>query len=130
MKDIEHVTRLFEMLSLNFSRSPWSRMQGPYGWIRLLRREIDELEEALKSGDMAHIKEELGDVLWTSLTLALSFKRLVPSGLFLEVVSGSIAKMRQRKPWVFDGSDITFTAEEEHALFRANKAAAKEEAHE
>ena len=45
----------------------WDDIDGVWGKVR---EELDELREAVSSGDMAHAQEELGDVLFTLVNVA------------------------------------------------------------
>lgn len=106
--------------SLNYKRSPWSQAQGPLGWINLVRGELDELEVEVKAGNYDNVEDEFGDVIWCVASLALAV-RATGKVLVSNAMTRSLTKMRARKPWIFDGSVIEFTAEEEHNNFRKNK---------
>ena len=49
---------------------PWDRAQGSADFARYLTDEVEELVEALKSGDKPHAREEFGDVFFTLLATA------------------------------------------------------------
>ena len=46
---------------------PWDREQAAADFARYLKEEVEELVEALKSGDNPHAREEFGDVFFTLL---------------------------------------------------------------
>lgn len=50
------------------------RWEDAKGVISKLREELDELEEALNTGERTEIEAELGDVLWTSYILSSYIK--------------------------------------------------------
>ena len=78
---------------------------------------------AIANGDRDNLKEELGDLLWDVVMCALLAER---SGHFAahEVFDGVVAKMRRRKPFVFDGTAVT--AEDAKRIWAAAKAREKE----
>ena len=49
---------------------PWDREQGAADFARYLTDEVEELVEALNSGDNRHAGEEFGDVFFTLLATA------------------------------------------------------------
>lgn len=117
---ISGMTGLFKDLELNFNRSEWCRSRTVEQWIGLLKDEIEELEEGLKEKDQDNAREELGDVIHNTICLMLSMEHhrlaYVPS-----VLNGSVRKLRDRKPWIFDGSNKYLSSEEENALYKKMK---------
>ncbi len=104
------------------ARCPWTtaRTVDEYaGWIR---SEADELLSAVANGDRQNLKEELGDLLFDVVVCILLAER---SGFFpaREVMDGVVAKMRRRKPFVFDGTQVT--VEEAKRLWAQEKAREK-----
>ena len=89
---------------------PWDREQGAADFGRYLAGEVDELLEALKSGDDAHAREEFGDVFFSLLATAAAAEE---EGRFrlgdaLEEIHG---KMIRRHEHVF-GDATAETAED------------------
>ena len=123
---LENFKELFKSLCTNFNRSPWTREQGVSGALQSLQGELDELKEAYAAKDPTHVQEELGDVFWNCITLALACQRECIA-LTPQTLAGASKKLHDRKPWIFDGSEITHTAEEEQTKYLQMKARLKEE---
>jgi XTP/dITP diphosphohydrolase len=118
------LSALIADLKLNQVRSPWAKAQGVAGWTKQLASEVDEVLEVVASDaiDVPHLSEELGDVLWTWIASALALEASGGPSIE-ELVAGAQAKLRRRKPWVFDGStDLPGTADEETVRYLAQKA--------
>jgi NTP pyrophosphatase (non-canonical NTP hydrolase) len=111
---------LFEEAQTNFNRSPFAKKQGSEGWFKLLEGELKELHEAIASNNPTRVEEESGDVFWNLMHLLFALQREGRS--YTPLLFTAISKkMHERKPWIYDGSEITFTAEQEAAQFKANK---------
>ena len=118
-----------EDLRFNRTRSPWAQSAGLRGWLRALENEVvevrDEITPEAGAPRLQHAAEEMGDVLgnWISLSLAIE----AAGGPTVEdIVTAARAKLHARKPWVFDGSPVFATADEEHAAYAVNKAKLKD----
>ena len=105
------------------ARCPWTTAQTTERYARELRSEADEVLLAIANGDRDNLKEELGDLLWDVVMCALLAER---SGHFPahEVFDDVVAKMRRRKPFVFDGTAVT--AEDAKRIWAAAKAREKQ----
>jgi len=79
---------------------PWDREQTLETLRGYLLEETYELLEALDSGDPAHIREELGDVLLEVVFIAQVCSEQGHFGID-EVAGGIAAKLRRRHPHVF-----------------------------
>ena len=83
----------------------WKAEQTHISLLPYLREETAELVEAVESGDLDHVCEELGDVL-----LQVVFHAAVAeqAGAFTidDVAAGIVAKLRRRNPHVFDPASI------------------------
>ena len=92
---------------------PWKREQTHRSLARYLEEEASETLEAIDTGDLDHLREELGDLL-----LQVYFHAVIAeeSGAFTvdDVARGISEKMHSRNPHVFDsdGSPTTLTATE------------------
>jgi len=84
---------------------PWDREQTPRTLADYLVEETHELVEAIRSEDPADIREELGDVWFLLLFVAMLMER---SGSFTlsDVLDQAAAKMTRRHPHVF--ADVEF----------------------
>ena len=89
--------RVMEQLRAECS---WKREQTHRSLARYLLEETHEVLEAIDTGDLAHLREELGDLL-----LQVYFHAIIAaeSGAFTidDVAADVVAKMRRRNPHVF-----------------------------
>ena len=106
---------------------PWKAAQTHTSLARYLLEETHETLEAIDSGDSAHLREELGDVL---LQVFLHTAIAEESGEFTldDVASDATAKMVRRNPHVFeaaaDGPSL-LTPAEVNAEWERHKAVEK-----
>ena len=116
---IASFTRLADAVQQVVARCPWLKQRTLEQYAHELRAEADEVLLALANDDQANLKEELGDLLWDTLICARLAER---AGHFPahEVVDEVVAKMRRRKPYVFDGTEVT--AQEAERIWAAVKA--------
>jgi XTP/dITP diphosphohydrolase len=104
---------------------PWDAEQTHTSLLKYLIEETYELVEAVESGDRAHLREELGDLL-----LQVMFHARIaqehPSDAFDidDVAAGIAAKLVRRHPHVF-GDTTAATAAEVEANWEVLKAAEK-----
>jgi XTP/dITP diphosphohydrolase len=83
----------------------WKAGQTHESLVPFLREETEELVEAIESGDVDHVREELGDVLLQVVFHAVIAEQ---AGQFTldDVARGITEKMRRRNPHVFDPASI------------------------
>ncbi len=81
---------------------PWDREQTPESLAEYLIEESHELAAALKAGDVAGAREELGDVAFLLLFVARLFERKGQFSL-ADALDENRAKMIRRHPHVFAG---------------------------
>lgn len=115
-------TPLFELIArLRHPETgcPWDRKQRFVDLVQPLLNEAQELREAVEAGDRAHIREELGDVLFNVCALLRAAEE---EGLFEPeaAMQGVIDKMTGRHPHVF-GDARAATEQEAQALYLAAK---------
>jgi MazG family protein len=79
---------------------PWDREQKLRDLGRYLKEEADEVFKAIESGDMAHVCEELGDLLFNLIHAARIAEE---EGAFdiRQVIIGARDKIVRRHPHVF-----------------------------
>lgn len=79
---------------------PWDQKQTPESFKPYLLEETHELAEAIDSGDIDHIKEELGDLFFQASFLGNLYAE---AGHFTidDCIEGIIEKMIRRHPHVF-----------------------------
>ena len=118
---------LIEDLRLNQQRSPWAKVQGVDGWTDQLSKEVAEVREAVQeaSADDLHLGEEMGDVLWTWIAAAIVLEERGGPSMDAIIVNAQ-AKLRRRKPWVFDKTaTLPSTPEEENKIYLEMKRVAQ-----
>jgi XTP/dITP diphosphohydrolase len=102
----------------------WKRGQTHRSLARYLLEETHETLEAIDTGDAAHLREELGDLL-----LQVYFHAVIAeeTGEFTldDVAADITAKMRRRNPHVF-GDEVGGTPEEINEAWEAIKATEKQ----
>lgn len=105
------------------ARCPWTTARTVEQYAPELRAEADEVLLAVANRDRANLREELGDLLWDVVICALLAER---SGYFAahEVLDQVVAKMQRRKPFVFDGTEVT--EEEAKRIWTTAKAREKQ----
>ena len=105
---------LHQAITKDRKYSPWSKERTLSERANMLQEESQEVLQALENGDMANLKEELGDVIWDAIAVAVIAEE---KGLFTteEVLRRVVEKFQQRKPWIFRG--IAVSKEEESRLW-------------
>ena len=89
---------------------PWDQKQTLSDLGRYLREEAEEAVQAIASGDMAHVREELGDLLF-NLIHAARIAEEAGSFDIRQVVEGARDKIIRRHPHVFGDAKATTTEE-------------------
>lgn len=99
---------------------PWDRKQTARSFASYLTEEVEELHEAMDSGDKAHAEEEFGDVLFCLIATAACAES---EGLFTleNALRRAHEKMVRRHEHVF-GEDRAGTAEDALASWNRIKA--------
>jgi len=91
---------------------PWDAEQTHRSLVRYLVEECYELVEAIEAGDVAHLKEELGDVLLQIVFHADIAAGTPAEGFDIQDVAAAVAaKMRARHPHVFGQAGPRSSAE-------------------
>jgi XTP/dITP diphosphohydrolase len=99
------LAELVEVMRRLRTECAWKADQTHESLVPFLREETEELVEAIESGDLDHVREELGDVL---LQVVFHAAIAEQAGAFTldDVARGITAKMRRRNPHVFDPASI------------------------
>lgn len=118
MQTLEELIRVVSRLR---KECPWDKEQTHRSLTKYLIEEAHETADAVESGDMTSVKEELGDVL---LQVLLHAEIASESGAFnLEDVARTLTeKMIRRHPHVF-GEQASATAEQVRSNWERIKAA-------
>ena len=99
------VSEFVEVMRRLRSECAWKAGQTHESLVPFLEEETAELVEAIGSGDVDHVREELGDVLLQVVFHAVIAEQ---AGEFTldDVARGITEKMRRRNPHVFDPASI------------------------
>ena len=129
MSDYPHLLRLIETMATLRGEGgcAWDREQDHQSLVPYLIEEVHELVDAIESGDVDEMREELGDVLYQLLFHA-DIAREDPTESFSidDVARATDEKMRRRHPHVF--GDVTVeNVEQIRDNWAAIKAAEKSE---
>jgi uncharacterized protein YabN with tetrapyrrole methylase and pyrophosphatase domain len=89
---------------------PWDRAQDEASMAQYVLAEAAELDQAVRAGDVGHVREEIGDVLFALIGMALVAEEKGHFSL-LDLLEKVEAKMVRRHPHVF-GDKRAKTAEE------------------
>jgi MazG family protein len=89
---------------------PWDKEQTHLSILPQLREEVRELVDAVRKGNDAHIREELGDVL---LHVMFHAEIATREGRFTieDVIEGLVDKLKRRHPHVFGSARVTSSAQ-------------------
>jgi len=113
---------LVAALKQSRKKCPWAREVITKEHIERLKDEVRELKEAIKKGNKDEIRDELGDVIWDALFIAIIEEE--KGNLTIdEIFEKAAQKLKRRKPWVF-GNEVVKTPEE--AVRRWNEIKQKE----
>ena len=99
------VSEFLEVMRRLRTECAWKAGQTHESLVEFLREETEELVEAIDSGDVDHVREELGDVLLQVVFHAVIAEQ---AGEFTldDVARGITEKMRRRNPHVYDPASI------------------------
>ncbi len=113
---------LYLALKVNREKCHWASKVDIEEYSDELISEIEEVKKAVKNNDMKNLKEEVGDMLWDAIFLAIIAEE--KAGFELkEALQGALDKLKRRKSWMFEGKDVTI--EEARRIWREAKAKEK-----
>jgi len=117
----ESFDEMLDAMRKNLKHCGWTKERTVEGYVDEIISEANELKEAIEKKDYENLKEEIGDLLWDTFTLALIAER---DGLFnaKDSVKSIVEKIKRRKPQIFTGENLT----REEALERWKKAKEEE----
>ncbi len=99
---------LLETVRTLREQCPWDRKQTAATTRPLMLNEAYELDEALATGDAAHITEELGDYLFMGIFLANVLA--AEKGVKLEdALAGIVTKLKRRHPHIYGDEEVVDT---------------------
>jgi XTP/dITP diphosphohydrolase len=86
---------------------PWKRQQTHQTLARFLMEEAYEAYDAIAAGDLAALREELGDVLLQVVLHARMAEEADPPWSIDDLAGELVAKLVRRNPHVFGGPELT-----------------------
>jgi XTP/dITP diphosphohydrolase len=104
-QDLERLEQFMAIVARVRSECPWDAAQTPESLCPYVLEEAYETVDAIESGGIQHIQEELGDLL---LQIALQAQIFSERGLFgwAEIAQGITDKLIRRHPHVFAEADL------------------------
>lgn len=90
---------------------PWDREQTAFSLADYIIEESHELVSAIRSDKPAHVKDELGDLLFLLLFVSLLYEKKDQFS-FADALNGAAEKMIRRHPHVF--ANANFQSKDEH----------------
>lgn len=112
--------QLLEIMQKLRAECPWDKAQTPESLTRYAIEEAYEVEAAVRSGDLQHIKEELGDVLLQVIFQSQMYSEKNAFN-FQDVVEGLKEKLIRRHPHVYDEHFKDLTEQQVSALWQQIK---------
>ncbi len=109
MSNYPHLERLVETMAIlrGTDGCAWDREQDHHTLVAYLIEEVHELVDAIESGDVEGMKEELGDVLYQLLFHADIAREHPDEGFDIDAVAAvADEKMRRRHPHVFGDVEV------------------------
>lgn len=105
-----HFDEFYELLKIDRKKSPFSSSQTLKSRYEKLQTEMEELKIAIDRCDLENLKEEIGDVVWDLLALAIIAEE---DGSFKieDILKDSLAKLKRRKPWLLEDKQLTVEEE-------------------
>ena len=98
--------RFVEVMGILRTDCPWDAEQTHRSLVQYLVEETMETVEAIESGDPAHLREELGDLL-LQVVFHATIAAEQPDGFDLDDVARAVAdKLVARHPYVFEAEDV------------------------
>jgi len=97
---VYQLDQLLEIMARLRAECPWDRAQTPQSLTRYAIEEAYEVEAAIRDGDVAHIRDELGDLLLQVVFQAQMYSEQ-GAFAFADVVDTLAHKLIRRHPHVF-----------------------------
>jgi NTP pyrophosphatase (non-canonical NTP hydrolase) len=95
-----------DLVEKNFEYCPWTKTRTLDQWKDALVEEVKEVGKAIETSDYKNLKEELGDLLWDTITIAVFAEK---RGHFnsADVLKELKEKINRRKPYLQTGEEVT-----------------------
>ncbi len=97
---------LLKLIKLSRTNCPWQEELTIEDQKQEFLDEANEVVESVDNKDWDNLKDELGDVLWDTLTLATMAEE---QGHFKaeEIINAINDKIKRRKPYIFEKHNLT-----------------------
>lgn len=120
----ESFDEMLDALRKNIKHCGWVKGHTVESYTKEIVNEANEIKEAIDKKDFENLKEEIGDLLWDVLTLAMIAER---DNLFnaKDALKSVTEKMKRRKPYIFEGKKVS--SEEAKEIFKKAKEEEKNE---
>ncbi|GAA5019353.1 nucleoside triphosphate pyrophosphohydrolase [Acinetobacter puyangensis] len=109
--------QLLQIMQKLRAECPWDRAQTPQSLTRYAIEEAYEVEDAIREGDVQHIKEELGDLLLQVVFQSQMYAEQEAFN-FHDVVEVLKEKLIRRHPHVFDENFSALTEQEVNSIWQ------------
>ncbi len=93
-------------LEKNVTYCNWVKEKKVEGYITGIREELKELEEGIARNNIKNIHEEMGDLLYVTLTMLTLAKKEYKFDL-AEEMQNIINKLKRRKPYIFENRSVS-----------------------
>jgi len=106
----EKFAKLLDDVQKTLEECPWCKEQTLDSLKEEPSKEAKELKEAIEKKDFKNIKEEIGDLIYDTVLIALVAEK---QGILTlkDVIHDVNEKIRRRKPWCFGGDKVNDSAE-------------------
>jgi len=118
----ESFEELFDVLKKNRKYCPWVSKVSSEEYSKEILEEAKEVVDAIKNKDYDNLEEEIGDLLWDVITIAIIAEEegKIKSK---EIIKRVIQKMKERKPHIFEEKKVSI--EEANKIWHEAKAKQK-----
>ena len=100
------ISELLELCKKSAEFDGWVRKTGMKGYCKELKKETDEVINALESNDIDNLKEELGDVFMDLFEICiLAEEESVFS--FIDVLESAVMKIKRRRPYILENKKVS-----------------------
>jgi len=95
-----------ELIKISCKKDPWAKNAGIKKYCYELKKEADEVIQAIEKEDNENLKEELGDILhdWAHIVQLAEEKKLFK---IKDVLDNAIEKINRRNPYLKTDKDLS-----------------------
>ncbi|MBN1503206.1 hypothetical protein JW930_06710 [Candidatus Woesearchaeota archaeon] len=100
----DKLNELIKLIDQSMECDPWMKKTGLKGYGKEIIGEANELLEAINNEDIAHIKEELADILREVIIISRFAK---DEFNFDDIIAEIVEKINRRQPYVLEGKKVS-----------------------